>query len=150
MKSFFSVIIVSFVFLLSGCGTKKVSSREDLRGTVDFEELLKLDIRQSPGGSVELQVPMGELNKLPKGAVFTEKSGTARATVTIRGDTVYLQAECDSLMQVIADYEGRLRAEGEFKRELKEDKKDFKSFLNPFIWGMVSMLIIGFVLKVKL
>lgn len=150
MRAVVSIIIIMLVFILSGCGAKKSSIREDIRGMMGVDEFLKLNITQSPGGTAKLNVSTGELSKLPEGAVFTKQEGQARATVYLEGDTVYVIANCDSLMRVNAELQRKLEAAGEFKTELKEDKKDFKSSLIPFFSGMLCMLIIGFLLKVKL
>lgn len=60
---------------------------------------------KSAGGGATLRIPLSGLRPLPEGAAYTEREGRAALSARIVRDTLYVDATCDSLQQVIWDYE---------------------------------------------
>ena len=61
------------------------------------------------GDTVQMMIPMEEIQNLPEGAVFTQKVGRTRLKVERRGKSLYASAETDSLGQTVSRYERKAR-----------------------------------------
>jgi len=94
------------------------------------------------------------LLKLPVGASYHRKSGQARAEVSMRGDTIYVTATCDSLQREVEYYEERYYAALKALDQLKESvqtKREQRSnpikialaaFIAGLFVGVISTIII--------
>lgn len=103
-----------------------------------------------PPSAVRLAVPLDSLRGLPAGASFSTRSGRATATLHMRGDTVVVDAGCDSLrvwleyyMRESARYEEAFnRAEARLDTKIKQRSNPLRTFLE----GLLSGLAVGIVL----
>lgn len=62
-----------------------------------------------PGDSVKVTVPMREMQNLPEGASFSQKSGRTRVSLRREGDNIVAEAETDSIGRTGKRYERRAR-----------------------------------------
>lgn len=53
-----------------------------------------------------MDIPLGELKRLPPGASYNSKSGRAGINLHVAGDTLTATASCDSLERLVEYYEG--------------------------------------------
>lgn len=95
---------------------------------------------------------MKDLHKLPAGARFTAREGQATAELEMKGDTLFITATCDSLQQVIYQYEKTLAFQTDMVGKLTEKVKTATPFI-PFLWGVLAGIILTvtaiFILKFK-
>ena len=103
-----------------------------------------------PPSTATLTVPLDSLRGLPAGASFTARSGQATATLQMHGDTVVVDAGCDSL-QVWLEYymlrsaryeEAFNHAEACLDAEIKQRSNPVRTFFE----GLLSGLAVGVVL----
>ena len=108
-----------------------------------------------PESVMKLKIPVVDLLSLPPNASFHGKEGRAGAGVALRGDTLVVTATCDSLQRLVLWYESELtRIRSETKSEISNDvQTEEKRPPNPvrvFILGMVTGLLVGMLLTMKL
>lgn len=70
---------------------------------------------------MDLAISVDSLLRLPSGASYHKRSGQAGAEVTLKGDTVFVRATCDSLQREVEYYEERYHAALEALDSLKEN-----------------------------
>ena len=97
---------------------------------------------------------MDSLLKLPAGASYHKRSGQAGAVVSLRGDTVFVTATCDSLQREVEYYEERYYAALKALEQQKESvqtKREQRSnpikialaaFIAGLFVGVLSTIII--------
>lgn len=94
--------------------------------------------------TARLKVPLSSLRDLPSGAEWRSKSGRAEASLRAEGDTVWVDAQCDSLTRLCMVYEKtveRLHAENaRYQSDLAMSERTRDS---PRQWGGV-IFIAGF------
>ncbi len=102
----------------------------------------------------QITISVDSLLKLPAGASYHKKHGQAGAEVSLRGDTIYVTATCDSLQREIEYYEERYHAALEALDQLKESvqtKRERRSnpikialaaFIAGLFVGVLSTIII--------
>jgi len=78
--------------------------------------------------AARLSIPLTAVGSLPEGSGYRARSGRASASVERRGDTLVVEATCDSLLRLVERYERReaerkLAAEGAEKEEREESRK---------------------------
>lgn len=110
---------------------RSVASSDSLRRAT------RLSIRQMavPESRADLQIPAAGLRGLPPAAVYTARSGQATATVRFLHDTLFVSASCDSLQQLVYDYQQqveRLSVCSEHEEKTKE-----RSGGRRFLWGIL-------------
>ena len=108
-----------------------------------------------PESVMKLKIPVVDLLSLPPNASFHGKEGRAGAGVALRGDTLVVTTTCDSLQRLVLWYESELtRIRSETKSEISNDvQTEEKRPPNPvrvFILGMVTGLLVGMLLTMKL
>jgi len=89
---------------------------------------------------------MDSLRELPLGATYRSKSGQATATVSMKGNTVVVYAECDSLQQLVYNLEEQLSSVS-MHQERKEIIRtpapmSFKTKAKCFFYGVITGLFI--------
>ena len=57
--------------------------------------------------SLSMTIPLTNLRDLPQGASYTQRKGRAQVTIRTLHDTLYLDASCDSLQQLVTYYQQR-------------------------------------------
>lgn len=115
--------------------------RVNRKATVSLETI--------PASTAELTLPIASLHSLPKGAVFTEKSGAATVGVKVEGDTVYVTAHCDSLQQVIYHLVEEVETLKNENEELKTEKKPRSGFGYGLLTGALLITILLLLIKRK-
>lgn len=95
-----------------------------------------------------MAIPIPSLNRLPPGATYRNKSGRASATVEMRGDTVLVTANCDSiytlLMENIYELDQYKRTESVLKTEISNRIPVMETIgwcAGAFIAGVLAALI---------
>jgi hypothetical protein len=105
---------------------------------------------------VNLKVPIQSLLNLPDDAAFTGKNGRANVAVKVQGDTIVVEAKCDSLQALCEYYERELtRIRGDtsdYKSEVEEEvttgiQSPFKWFSIGFVAGVIITII--FIIYIK-
>ena len=114
---------MTIALCLQSCATSRQQTdlsqerqEEDLRAYADsLTTLTRIELKEAvPMQTARLTLPLQSLRDLPRGATLRESSGRATASLTVRGDTVWVDAVCDSLERVCSVYEKtveRLHAE---------------------------------------
>lgn len=98
--------LVFILLLLTAChGSRHVSTGRSEESLLAGMERLRASAINVPGGGATLRIPLSGLRPLPEGAAYTEREGRAALSARIVRDTLYVDATCDSLQQVIWDYE---------------------------------------------
>lgn len=122
-----------------------------LSDSLQWNRKVSVALATVPSSLAELTVPMDSLRRLPPGAVYTNKSGQATATLTMAGDAIIVYASCDSLQQMVYDLEEELhqaRDQLEQKETIKEAPVfTLKCYLTGIITGIISLLIFQFIRK---
>ena len=91
-----------------------------------------------------ITISVDSLLKLPAGASYHKRSGQAGAEVSLRGDTIFVTATCDSLQREAEYYEERyyaaLRALEQQKENVQTEREQrsnpIKIALAAFIVGL--------------
>lgn len=89
---------------------------------------------------------MDSLRRLPGGAVFTEKSGQATATVGIKGDTIVVTALCDSLQTLVAELREELAGSHRYSAEQTTEKHPANR-MGCFMIGLITGLLLVWIIK---
>ena len=106
----------------------------------------------------KLSFTIGDLQQLPTGASFSDKSGQAGVKAELQGDVIIITATCDSLQQEIYRLETLLKqSEARHTEETKQTGYTFLAVLKWLLIGIVTGLIlyplgkklINFLLKLK-
>ena len=124
------------LILFSSCASRKMSDRS-VASSDSLRRTTRLSIRQMaiPESRADLQIPAAGLRGLPPAAVYTARSGQATATVRFLYDTLFVSASCDSLQQLVYDYQQqveRLSVCSEHEEKTKE-----RSGGRRFLWGIL-------------
>lgn len=131
-------ILCLFLLLFSSCASRKTSDKS-LTCSDSLRQATRLTIRQitAPESCAGLQIPAAGLRSLPPAAVYTAKSGQATATVRFLRDTLFVTATCDSLQQLVIDYEQQIEQLNKCtETDLKKTRK------NGFIWEISIVILV--------
>ena len=136
--------IFFFLILFSSCCASRKISEQRLIESDSLAQKTRLAIRTSflPESHADLRISATDLRALPPAAVYTAKSGQATATVRFLRDTLFVSASCDSLQQLVYDYQQQieqLSARSERKVETKE-RKNSRMFLLAATLAIVACL----------
>ena len=139
-----SNLLFFFLLLFSSC-TSWRTTHKSLMHSDSLRQVSHLTLRTTaiPESRTFLQVPAADLCKLPAAAVYTSKSGQATATVRFIRDTLYVTATCDSLQQLVYEYQQQIEKislSGQNSR--KESKKEAVFFL--IIQGVILISFLTF------
>ena len=119
--------LVFILLLFTACqGSRHTLSRHGEENLRLSSERLKASAINVPGGGATLRIPLSGLRPLPEGAAYTERDGRAALSARILRDTLYIDATCDSLQQVVWEYE-RLLSERQDTRTVSERHTERKS-----------------------
>lgn len=94
---------------------------------------------------VRLTIPTASLLELPPSSSFHKRNGRADVEVKREGDSIVVEASCDSLQRLVWWYEAeltRIRIENREKEETLQ--AEVKQGINPIKTGIISF-IAGFV-----
>lgn len=154
VKRLLPLSVLFHVLLLVGIGMTAlsaqscVSKKEALHKTqsAHFDsiatEALQVKLIGIPEQKVKMNVSLQSLRELPQGASFNKKEGRAEIHIRSDGDSLIVEATCDSLMQQCEMYYNELvRIRSDTANEIKEKKQT----VNP-LRLCASSLMVGFVL----
>ena len=94
---------------LTACEASKesvVNQQKTDWGQQSFRETLQTQV--VPMSEANLAIPVAELNDLPPTAAFHQRSGQAHVSVRLVHDTLFVESRCDSLMQLVYQYENQI------------------------------------------
>jgi hypothetical protein len=108
-----------------------------------FVERVKFDTIKFKASAVQTKIPISLIAQ-PGLPVIEKKSGNATVRLKVVHDTVYAEAECDSLVKVIANYERTIER---YQREQQFRKAVFdkKTTVTPWWWNIMWVVVIAFV-----
>ena len=96
-------------FTLMACGASKetvVNQEKADWGQLSFRETLQTQV--VPMSEANLAIPITALHDLPPAAAFHQSSGQAHVSVRLVHDTLFVESRCDSLMQLVYQYENQI------------------------------------------
>ena len=130
-RNLFFFILLLFPSCASWTTTDKSFIRSD-----SLRQTTRLSIRQIavPESRADLQIPAAGLRNLPPAALYTAKSGQATATVRFLHDTLFVSASCDSLQQLVYDYQQQVERLSQTKQN-ENRKPDCTSATSFFLFG---------------
>ena len=131
-----SSLFFFFLFLFLSCASRKSFEQHTVRAD-SLQVNSKLTVRtvRLPESSTTLRIPIGKLESLPSGATFRSKNGTASASVRSVHDTLYITATCDSLQQVVYEYQQQIERMSTTKKNRREQSKRETGFPHWFLLG---------------
>lgn len=94
---------------LTACGASKesvVNQQKADWGQQSFRETLQTQV--VPMSEANLAIPVTALHELPPKAAFHQSSGQAHVSVRLVHDTLFVESRCDSLMQLVYQYENQI------------------------------------------
>jgi hypothetical protein len=93
-----------------------------------------------PASKVQLSIPVNDLARLPPGSAYSRTGGRASLRASFAGDTIYLEAVCDSLARLVEVYEAQLlRMQSRTENRLKiEETSNVRA---AFKWCFIGVLI---------
>ena len=117
--SVLSLVLMLVVFGLSAlsivsCRAPKTVERQTIRGdtlsrgSTEYETLVTMT-QTVPGDTVQMMIPIREIQNLPEGAAYSSKTGRTRLTLMRKGGSVVAKAETDSVGQTVSRYERKAR-----------------------------------------
>ena len=94
---------------LTACEASKesvVNQQKADWGQQSFRETLQTQV--VPMSEANLAIPVTALHELPPKAAFHQSSGQAHVSVRLVHDTLFVESRCDSLMQLVYQYENQI------------------------------------------
>ncbi|GEM_PF-103373 len=141
--------ILMVVLCCASCATTKKTQMEQIQTVVTVEKhdtvtVIKQTLKESvPMSQAQIAISVDSLLRLPAGATYHKKSGQAGAEVSLRGDTVFVTATCDSLQREVEYYEEQYHATLEALDDLKESVKTEREHRSNPIEIALAALITG-------
>lgn len=107
------LFILPFVFV--SCRSIQRERNIQEAATISQTEMLKARTIRIPPSVARLSVPLrnGYIEELPNMAVYQADSGRATVRLRILRDTLFVESRCDSLQQIIYEYERAQMLSGE-------------------------------------
>lgn len=152
-----AVLILMVALCCSSCATTRKNRTEEKRTEAvlqnrDSAATATRLIRKEgvPESRAEMTIAVDSLLRLPADASYSQHSGQATATVTRKGETIYVAATCDSLEREVEYYEELYYRATEALEQYENDvqtQKEQRSdpLANPivnFLIGIVGGVII--------
>lgn len=98
-----------------------------------------------PASKAEIAIPIDSLLKLPGQAVYTHHSGQATATVTKKGEVIYVAATCDSLQREVEYYEELYyKARNALEHYNGSVQTEFKQQFSNLLPKLITLFWLGF------
>jgi len=146
--------IMMFALSVQSCRSVRADEKKEVETSVQTmgmdsiaSEMKIMTYQAVPMSEVKLEIPMMNLRNLAEGAGYYKKSGQATVGVRASGDTVYIDATCDSLLTRVSYYE---RQNANLKRVLEaankkvEETKEIQSSNGKkMLWGMLASFVVG-------
>lgn len=143
IRFFLAVISPTALLITSCCGTKQISqSQREVRDSVVIREVREVTPVTIPESTVQMEIPIENLHKLPEGSSYSEKSGQANVEiryVAVPGEpeVIVVRATCDSL-QVLC--ESLQREITRIREDTAMEKTEIRSnsFKKGVTWGAIA------------
>lgn len=129
LKGLSSGLIRASILMIALCATscrtyKETMQSQSRRDSVAVKEIRSVTYVPIPRSQAILKLSKNSLDSLPQGAVYATRNGQASVKARLAGDTVYIDAVCDSLMLRCYAYEKEVtRLYGEISRSETETQK---------------------------
>ncbi|WP_251967387.1 hypothetical protein NEE14_002680 [Parabacteroides sp. AD58] len=111
---------------LTACEASKesvVNQQKADWGQQSFRETLQTQV--VPMSEANLAIPVTALQDLPPAAAFHQSSGQAHVSVRLVHDTLFVESRCDSLMQLVYQYENQINQwQQERQNEVVHQERD--------------------------
>ena len=107
-KKQFCVLMILLALCTSSCRTGRRNEHRILYDSILVKEIRTQTHIPVPMSKVELKVPQTSMYNLPDGAGYIGKNERAGIVVRKQGDTITITATCDSLQQIVMNYEVEL------------------------------------------
>ena len=104
-------IILLFLSTMASCHSSRKTAVENISENrkIELEKIStrKVDI---PASNVSMKIPAinGVINETPPGSSYNARKGNASVSVRFIRDTLFVEANCDSLSQIIWEYERKI------------------------------------------
>lgn len=141
---------------VQSCRTQEsitAGSRTENRQDSLLSEVRVLKAIGIPASKLTLPIPTTSLLKLPPSASYSAKSGQANVRVERKGDTIYVEASCDSLQRLCIYYQRELehiRGQTHQEESRKEERTiSFRNKLKYIGIGLIPGLLIGMIITNK-
>lgn len=137
--------ITIIVLLAASCRSTKQTSASSVADRLEWNRKVSASLATIPMSLAELTIPIDSLRNLPQGAVYTHKSGQATASIALKGDTVLVYAQCDSLQALVFELAEQLH---QARDELEQVDKQTEPVIIPFLVklkGCLTGILIGFI-----
>ncbi len=136
-------------FTLMACGASKetvINQEKADWGQLSFRETLQTQV--VPMSEANLAIPITALHDLPPAAVFHQSSGQANVSVRLVHDTLFVESRCDSLMQLVYQYESQINQwQQERQNQVVHQERDvgWKGPIIGTVFGVGLLLFFGWI-----
>lgn len=145
---FFTIVSLLFVyFSITSCVSMKKNTTENKKDSLSLKQNLRVKTFTLPQSKATLKIPVSELAQLPNNASFIEKKAQATAQLQYVNDTIYVYATCDSLQQLIFEYEQAINR----LSKSQINKKNSRNTSTPrlFIFAIAMVICICYIMRQK-
>lgn len=141
------ILFFFFILFFTNCSASKQTciSRQQ---TDSIHQISRLSIRTTkiPESRANLAVPVGTLKELPAGATFVQKNGQATAEIHFQHDTLFVYATCDSLQNLVYQYETIIEQRSNQTTQQEKNKKQNYRYENLLI-GLLLICILLYLFR---
>lgn len=143
-------LIGNVALLVCSCRTTNESTSIRNLDSLAWDRKVNVTLATTPKSLAKLAIPLDSLRKLPEGATFNNKSGQATASAAFKNDTLFVEASCDSLQNLVYQLEENLHAARD-ELEQKELAKEPATtpFWVKFKWYLTGVLTMVLLITIK-
>lgn len=134
------VSIMILVLPVTSCRSTKQNTKIGVSDSLQWSKKVSVSLVTIPTEIAELRVTKDDLRSLPEGAVYQSRSGRATVSAEMKGDTVIITAQCDSLQQTIYNLEEELT--NTRAQLVQKEKTITESRSKYFIYGLLTGALI--------
>lgn len=138
--SWLGASIMILVLSVTSCRSTKQNTTVSITDSLLWNRKVSVSLVTIPTEIAELRLPMDTLRSLPEGAVYTHRTGRATVSAEMKGDTVLITAQCDSIQQVVYNLEEELRSTRE--ELVQKEKTVSESRTTYFMYGLLTGALI--------
>ncbi len=130
----FNIFLLIILFFASCSVHKQNSSFHQQTDSLRQTTHLYIQTAKIPESRANISIPTVELQRLPAGAAFIQKSGQATAEIRFLHDTLFVTATCDSLQNLVYQYEGMVERMSNQTTQTEKKKLQSYPYGNILIW----------------
>lgn len=139
--------LLSIVFLTNCTASKQTSTFREQTDSLRQTAHLSVQTMKIPESRARLAIPSATLKELPVGAAFVRKSGQATAEIRFLHDTLFVTATCDSLQNLVYQYETAIEQTSRHTTKKETVKQKSPIYSNMTILILAIGIIIYTLLK---